>query len=185
VTVAEEGVVESEKSGVVTVKLTTLLLWPPTVTTTAPVTAPVGTAETILEVLQLVGVAANPLNATVLVPCVGPNPFPAIVTGVPTGPKVGLTLEIVGITVKGEPLLATPATVTTTLPESAPGGSGTTMVLGPHAVGVAETPLNVTVLVPCVLPKPPPLVTTDCPAGPEVGLRFAMLGSTVKVIPLL
>ena len=60
-----------------------------------------------------------------------------------------------------------------------------TMVLGPQEVGVADTPLNETVLVPCVAPKPPPLITTDCPAGPAVGLKFVILGNTVKGTPLL
>src|SRR5260221_8194843 len=38
---------------------------------------------------QLVGVAAVPLNVTVLVPCVAPKFVPVIVTAVPTGPFVG------------------------------------------------------------------------------------------------
>ena len=53
-------------AGTVTVKLTPLLAWPPTVTTTFPVVAPVGTAATMLVALQLVGVAAVPLKLTVL-----------------------------------------------------------------------------------------------------------------------
>jgi len=39
-----------------------------TVTTTLPVVAPAGTVTTIDVALQFVGVAAMPLNATVLVP---------------------------------------------------------------------------------------------------------------------
>src|SRR5256885_11850821 len=46
----------------VTVKLTPLLATPPTVTITLPVVAPVGTGATMLVALQLVGVAATPLN---------------------------------------------------------------------------------------------------------------------------
>ena len=53
---------------VLTVKLTPLLANPPTVTTTFPLVAPVGTGATMLVALQLVGVAATPLNFTVLVP---------------------------------------------------------------------------------------------------------------------
>ena len=45
-----------------TVKLTPLLATPPTVTTTFPVVAPAGTGATMLVALQLVGVAAVPLN---------------------------------------------------------------------------------------------------------------------------
>ena len=57
-------------------------------------------------------------------------------------------------------------------------------------VGVpAETPLNVTALVPCVTPKFPPVIVTGVPAGPEAGLRELMLGGggtvTVKVTALL
>jgi hypothetical protein len=55
-------------TGTVTVKLTPLLATPPTVTTTLPVVAPAGTGITMLVPLQLVGVAAIPLNFTVLVP---------------------------------------------------------------------------------------------------------------------
>jgi hypothetical protein len=51
-----------------TVKFIPLLATPPTVTTTLPDVAPVGTGATMLVALQLVGVAAVPLNVTVLVP---------------------------------------------------------------------------------------------------------------------
>ena len=50
-------------------------------------------------------------------------------------------------------------------------GTGVTMLPGPHDVGVAEIPLKVTVLVPCVGPKGPPVIVTDVPTGPEVGER--------------
>jgi len=61
--------------------------------------------------------------------------------------------------------------VTTTGPVVAPVGTGVTMLPGPHDVGVAEIPLKVTVLVPCVGPKGPPVIVTDVPTGPEVGER--------------
>jgi hypothetical protein len=51
-----------------TVKLTPLLAWLDTVTTTFPVVAPLGTGTTMLDALQLVGVAVVVLNLTVLVP---------------------------------------------------------------------------------------------------------------------
>src|SRR5262249_58682498 len=70
----------------VTVKLTPLLADPPTVTTTLPVVAPLGTGTTMLVADQLVGVAVVPLNFTVLVPCVDPKFVPVIVTDVPTSP---------------------------------------------------------------------------------------------------
>jgi hypothetical protein len=74
------------------VKLTPLLATPPTVTTTFPEVAPVGTVTVMLVALQLVGVATVPLNVTVLVPCVAPKFVPVMVTIVPTGPDVGLIL---------------------------------------------------------------------------------------------
>ncbi len=52
----------------VTVKLTPLFGCPLTVTTTGPVVAAAGTGTAMLVTLQLVGVAAVPLNVMVLVP---------------------------------------------------------------------------------------------------------------------
>ena len=51
-----------------TVKLIPLLAFPETVTTIFPLVAPEGTVVTMLVVLQLVAVAAVPLNLIVLVP---------------------------------------------------------------------------------------------------------------------
>lgn len=79
-----------------TVKLWPLLAVPETVTTTFPVVAPVGTVAVILVVLQLVIVAVVPLNLTVLLPCVEPNPEPATVTDAPIAPDVGERLVIEG-----------------------------------------------------------------------------------------
>jgi hypothetical protein len=118
------------------------------------------------------------LNVTVLVPCVAPKFAPLIVTGAPTNPDVGLRLVMLGddvVTVKLTPLLATPPTVTTTFPVVAPAGTGATMLVALQLVGVAATPLNFTVLVPCVAPKFAPLIVIDAPTNPDVGLRLAML----------
>ena len=84
------------------VKLKPLLGCPPTVTTTFPVLAPVGTGATTLVALQIVGVAIVPLNVTVLVPWVAPKFVPVIVTMVPpaAGPAVGATELMLGA---GEP----------------------------------------------------------------------------------
>jgi len=60
----------------------------------------------MLVALQLVGVAAVPLNATVLGPCVAPKFVPVMVTEVPTTPEAGARLVIVGHTVNVTPLLA-------------------------------------------------------------------------------
>jgi hypothetical protein len=50
------------------------------------------------------------------------------------------------------------------------------MLVGPQAVGAAETPLNFTVLVPCVLPKFVPVITTDVPDTPDVGFNPVIVG---------
>jgi hypothetical protein len=167
--------------GTVTVKLTPLLATPPAVTTTLPVVAPAGTGTLMLVALQLVGVAAIPLNFTVLVPCVAPKFEPVIVTGVPTAPEAGLRLVMDGpeaeLTVKFTPVLGTPPTVTTILPVVAPAGTGTTMLVLLQLVGVAAVPLNETVLVPCVAPKYAPVIVTGVPTAPEVGFRLEMLGA--------
>jgi hypothetical protein len=133
------------------VKLTPLLAAPLTVTNTFPVVAPAGTGATMLVALQLVGIAVVPLNFSVFVPCVAPKFVPVIVTAVPTSPDAGFKLVMLGVgtvTVKLTPLLATPPTVTTTLPVVAPAGTGTTMLVALQLVAAAATPLNVTALVP-------------------------------------
>jgi hypothetical protein len=103
---------------------------------------------------QVVTGAVVPLKVTVLVPWLAPKLLPVIVTAAPTGPEVGDRLETYGgITVKLMPLLATPPTVTTTLPVVAPVGTVTLMLLALQNVTVATMPLKVTVLVPWLAPK--------------------------------
>src|SRR5437763_9500874 len=100
------------EGGGITVNETPLLAWPLTVTTTLPVVAPLGTGATTEVALQLVGVAAAPLNVTVLVPCVAPKFAPVIVTAVPAATAVGdrLLIEDGGISVHETTLLACPLT---------------------------------------------------------------------------
>jgi hypothetical protein len=169
--------------GTVTVNVRLLLARPPTVTTTFPVVAPVGTGTTMLVADQLVGVAVVPLNVTVLVPLVAPKPVPAIVTAVPTGPLVGDRLVRLGgtVTVNVRPLLARPPTVTTTLPLVAPVGTGTTTLVDDQLVGVVLVPLKVTVLAPCVAPKLVPVIVTLVPTGPLVGDKLVRVGVGVTV----
>lgn len=80
----------------VTAKLAALLARPPTVTTTGPVVAPVGTGATILVALQFDVVATVPLNVTALVPWLAPKFAPAIVTDAPSGPDEGFRLVMLG-----------------------------------------------------------------------------------------
>jgi len=90
--------------------------------------------------------------------------------------------------VNGEPLLATPLTVTTTFPVVAPAGTAATTDVAVQVVNtVAATPLKVAVLVPLVAPKFVPVIVTELPTGLEVGERPVIpgVGSTVKLAPLL
>jgi hypothetical protein len=172
-----------------TVKVNPLLATPLTDTTTFPVVVPAGTGTTIVPALQLVGVAVVPLNFTVLAPWVEPKFVPVMVTDVPTGPVAGDKLVRLGVgsTVKAEPTLANPFTVTTTFPENAPSGTGTTIEVALQLPGMAVVPLNVTALVPCVVPKFVPVIVTEAPTAPDAGDRFVMVGfeTTVNVEPLL
>src|ERR1700734_339388 len=84
---------------------------PFTVTVTVPFTPAVGTGTTMVLLVHVVGVPTSPLNETVLLLCVGPNPDPVNVTTVPMLPEVGLMLTIDGggKTVNSRLLLETPA----------------------------------------------------------------------------
>ena len=141
-----------------------------------------GTMATMLVSLQLVMAAATEPIIKELVPWVAPKPVPVIVTELPAGPEVGLRLEMSGpaVTVKATPLLATPLTVTTTLPLVAAVGTATLMaVLLQLEAMPAETPLKVIVLVPWVAPKLPPDILTNEVGGPSAGLRLVMVGAGV------
>ena len=135
--------------------------------------------------LQLAGVAVTPLKVTVDVPCAALKFVPVMVTVAPSAPAIGLRLEMPGVTVNATPLLATSPTVTTTSPVVAPAGTVTVIDVSLQFVAVASVPLNSTVLVPCVAPKPVPLIVTEVPSGPESELRLLMPSVTVKATPAL
>jgi hypothetical protein len=79
--------------------------------------------------------------------------------------------------VMATPLLATPPTVTTTLPVVAPAGTVATIDVSLQLpIVAAGVPLKVTVLVPCVEPKCPPVIVTEVPTAPDVGERLVMYG---------
>jgi hypothetical protein len=120
-------------------------------------------------------------NTTELCPCVTPKFIPLIVTEVPEGPEEGERLEITGANVNETPLLETPPTVTSTRPVVAPDGAGTVMLVLLQLEGVAGTPLNVTLLLPGVDPKPVPDIVTEVPGAPELGLKLVIPGPTVKL----
>src|ERR1700730_9013195 len=116
--------------------------------------------------VQLLVVAVMPLKVTEP-PELEPNVVPAIVTQLPMIPVRGDRLEMCGTTVNATPLLATPDTVTTTLPVVAAAGTVTWIVVEFQLVEVAVVPLNLTVL-PALVPKPVPVIVTAVPTGPEV-----------------
>jgi hypothetical protein len=120
-------------------------------------------------------VAAVPLKVTV--PVV-PKLVPVMVTDVPTGPEAGdrLVMLGVGINVKLTPLVARPLIVTTTFPVDAPAGTGTVIDVVLQLAGLADVPLKVTALVPCIEPKLLPVMVTSVPTGPEAGDKLVMLG---------
>jgi hypothetical protein len=98
----------------------------------------------------------------------------------------GVIERLVSVTnPKLTPLLATPPTVTTTLPVAAPAGTGTVIEVAPQFVGVPAVPLKVTVLAPWLDPKLFPLIVTEVPPAPLAGDRLVILGTTVKFCPLL
>src|SRR5262245_66420198 len=85
------------------------------------------------------------------------------------------------------PLLANPATVTTTGPVVAAAGTVAMMLVALQLMTVAATLLNVTVLMPCVMPKFDPAIVIDWPGMPALGLTKVMVGgnNTVNVTLLL
>ena len=98
-----------------------------------------------------------------------------------------LVIVEAGDTVSPTALLATPLTVTTTLPDVAPLGTGIRMLVGVQLVAVPATPLNVTVLLPWAEPKLVPVIVMDAPTVAEADERLAMpgTGSTVNETPAL
>lgn len=92
----------------------------------------------------------------------------------PGAPEVVERVVMLGATatVNGEPLLASPSIVTTTLPVVAPVGTAATIEFAVQVeIDVAVEPLNVTVLGPCVEPKPIPVITTEAAIAPADGER--------------
>ena len=103
----------------------------------------------------------------------------------PAGDNTGAAAGV--CTTNAAPALATPFTVTTTLPVVAAAGTTVVICVADHAFAVAVTPLNFTVLVPCVDPKFVPVTVTGAPPAPLVGDSDVIAGggTTVKVAVLL
>jgi hypothetical protein len=156
---------------------------PGAVTVITPVVAVAGTVVLICRSEVTVKVAAIPWNFTDVAPV---NPDPEMVTGVPTGPLVGLKPVI---TVGGGPVvtvnevddgvLMPPCVVTLIGPVLVPlGAVAVTFASETNAKVVAATPLvKVTPVRPV---NPEPLIVTDVPTGPLDGLKVVIEGSTVN-----
>ena len=158
---------------------------PPTTTVTNPVPALLGTGTLILVLFQLDGVPGIPLNSTLLLPWVAPKFAPEIVTAVPGEPDNGEIVFMLGATVNVTWLLTYPFTVTTTGPLESPAGTAVAIEVSVQLPGVAVTPLNVMVLVPCELPKLYPRIFTEEPIGPKEGEIRIIEGMIVNVTVLL
>src|ERR1700731_3771658 len=172
-----------------------LLCIPLTVTDTLPVAELDGTVATICESLQLTTLRMILLtlfiNSTVLEPFVLWKPEPFTVICVPTIPLAGEILVICGGgTVKLMlVLLETPPEITTTEPEMAVVGTVATIWLSNQLTIFAARLENVTELpLPCVAPKPLPLICTWVPTGAldgesELTIGFGMLKTTSTLLP--
>jgi hypothetical protein len=161
-----------------TVKVTPLLVVPPATIVTGPVVAPAGTGTTMLESLQLVGVAVVPLNFTRLVPCGMPKPEPAIVTAVLTVPEAGVSEEMLGGGITGKLTeFEAPPCVTITGPVVAVAGTATTICVLLQLVGLPAIPLKVTA--PATDPKFVPLMATESPARAALGEMLLILGAGI------
>jgi len=99
-------------------------------------------------------------------------------------PKLEAAIDPAGrvTTVNGTPLLAVPSTVTMTLPVVAPDGTFATIDQLLQVATAAIFPLKVTDPADEPTfdePKFDPVIVTEAPATPEVGLRLMMLGGAV------
>jgi hypothetical protein len=168
----------------VTVKFVELVAVPlGVVTRIGPVVAPVGTATVILVPAPFTAKpgAFTLLNETAVAPV---KLVPLILTDVPTGPLVGLNDVIVGapvvVTVKFVELVAVPLGVVTEIgPVVAPEGTVALIRVAFCTVKVAaETPLKRTAVAPV---KFVPLIRTEVPTGPLVGLNDVIVGAPVVV----
>jgi hypothetical protein len=112
------------------------------------------------------------------------------VTVPPSAPDGGDRLLITGFTTVRDTfeLLVMEFTVTVTGPGPAGAELGTVAticVLLQLEADEARTPLNITVLVPCVLPKFEPAIVTDVPTPPMMGDTLEMYGVVPTVMATL
>lgn len=122
-----------------------------------------------------------------LLPWVAPKFWPVIVIFASSAAGCGEIPSIWGGAVKLIPSLTAPPTVTTRGPDVADAGTEVAMDVVVHDIIVAVVPLNLTVLLPWLEPKPVPVIITVVPVFPEVGLTAVTLSPefTVKFRLLL
>jgi hypothetical protein len=166
-----------------TVKLVVLVAEPAgVVTLIGPVVAVEGTVAVIWVAEFTTNVAATLLNVTAVAPV---KFVPVIVTDVPTGPNVGVNEVIVGggtvKLVRLDPV--PPGAVTLIGPVVAVAGTVAVICVAEFTVNVvAAALLNVTAVAPV---KFVPVIMTDVPASPDVGVNDVIVGqfvlATVKV----
>jgi len=152
------------------------------VTLILPVVAPTGTIAVILVLEFTTKLATVVLNLTRVAPV---KLVPVITTEVPTGPEVGVNLVIAGVTVKLLVLVVVPPGVVTAMgPVVAPVGTVAVIWVALLTVTVAFMPLNLTTV---AAVKLVPVITTEVPTGPLVGLKLIIVGgtATVKLLALV
>src|SRR5438445_7609250 len=162
-----------------TVKLFVLVAVPPgVVTLSGPVVAPLGTVAEIEVEEVAVKLALVPLNRTAEAPV---KFVPVIVTGVPTGPLVGVKLVIVGagMTVKLFVLVAVPpGDGALSGPVVAPLGTVAEIEVEEVPAKLALVPLNRTAEAPV---RFVPVIVTGVPTGPLVGVKLVIVGAGLTV----
>lgn len=154
------------------------------VTAITPVVADAGTVAVIVVEFTTVNVEVTPLNVTAVAPV---KLLPLMVTDVPTPPAVGLKPVMLGgvVTVKLDALVPVPEPFTTLMvPVVAPLGTVAVMLVAELTVYDELIPLNLTAVIAL---NSVPVMVTEVPIGPEVGVKEVILGTgnTVKVAELL
>jgi hypothetical protein len=163
-----------------TVKLAVLVPVPPgVVTEIGPVVAPLGTVAVIcVAELTVYDVAATPLNLTAVAPV---KFVPVMTTDVPTGPLVGVKLVIVGapdVTVKTGVLPVPPWFCTAMKPVVAPVGTVAVSWLLFETVNVVAAVTPFEKRTENVPQRFDPLIVTELPTAPVVGLTVKPVGAT-------
>jgi hypothetical protein len=162
---------------VITANGSVLLVLVFTVTATGPEVATGGTVATMDVGCHDTMGADTPLKVTCPTAADGPNPVPDSVTEAPAGPLGGDTfVSVGGGIVNVTALLAAPFTVTTTGPVMALTGAVAVIEVALQFETDADTPLNVTVLLPCVVPNLKPVMVTTVPTGPLNGANCVIAG---------